>query len=138
MNASEQLMTCRKAKQPTSKPDSVIDHPGQTQAEPVYGLSGVRRRGCMSLVQALMWNVGTCWLNVKGRGVATVSGFASSHVSQRGGATRSSDEGAVMGERRGCVIQPTANGRSNKSGGGLPSVGWNSARRKPRLCTEGL
>jgi len=108
MNASEQLMTCRKANQLTSKPDSVID-PGRLQALPVYGLKGVRCRGCMILIQALMWNVGTCWLNVKGRGVATVSGFASTNVSQRGGATRSSGEGAVMAvERRGCVIQPCA------------------------------
>ena len=107
MNASEQLMTCRKAIQLTSKPDSVID-PGQTQTVPVYGLGGVRCRGCMSLIQALMWNVGTCWLNAKGRGVATFSDFASTNVSQRGGATRSSDEIAVMAvERRGCVIQPS-------------------------------
>lgn len=87
MNASEQSMTCRKAIQLTSKPDRVID-PGQTQAEPVYGLGGVRCRGCMSLIQALMWNVGTCWFNVKGRGVAVVSDFASTDVNQRGGATR--------------------------------------------------
>ena len=108
MNASEQSMTCRKANQPTSKPDSVID-PGQLQALPVYGLKGVRRRGCMNLIQALVWNVGTCWLNAKGREVAVFSGFASTDVSQRGGATRSSDEGAVMAvERRGCVIQPRA------------------------------
>jgi hypothetical protein len=108
MNVSEQSMTCRKANQPTSKPDSVID-PGQLQALPVYGLKGVRRRGCMSLIQALVWNVGTCWLNAKGREVAMSSGFASTDVSQRGGATRSSDENAVMAvERRGCVIQPSA------------------------------
>ncbi len=108
MNASEQSMTCRKAIQPTSKPDRVVD-PGQTQTEPVYGLGGVRRRDCMNLVQALVWNVGTCWLNAKGREVAMSSSFASTDVSQRDGATRSSDEGAVMAvERRGCVIQPSA------------------------------
>ncbi len=107
MNASEQSKTCRKANQPTSKPDRVVD-PGQLQALPVYGLKGVRRRGCMSLVQALVWNVGTCWLNAKGREAAMSSGFASTDVSQRGGATRSSGEGAVMAvERRGCVIQPS-------------------------------
>ena len=62
-------MTCRKANQPSSKPDSVVD-PGQTKTVPVYGLGGVRRRGCMNLIQALVWNVGTCWLNAKGREVA--------------------------------------------------------------------
>jgi len=106
MNESEQSMTCRKANQLTSKPDSVVDS-GQAQTVPVYGLGGVRCRGCMSLSQALLWNVGTCWFNVKGRGVALWSDFASTNVNQRGGATRSSDEAAVMAvERRGCVIRP--------------------------------
>lgn len=60
----------------------------------------------MNLIRALVWNVGTCWLNAKGRKVTIVSSFASTDVSQRGGATRSSDENAVMAvERRGCVIQ---------------------------------
>jgi len=105
MNASEQMMTCRKANQLTSKPDSVVD-PGQTQAKPVYGLGGVRCRGCMRLIQALMWNVGTCWFNAKGREVAFVCDFASTDVNQRGGATCSSAEIAVMAaERRSCVIQ---------------------------------
>jgi len=107
MNESEQSMTCRKANQLTSKPGSVVD-PGQIQTVPVYGLGGVRCRGCMILFQALMWNVGTCWFNVKGRGVALWSGFASTNVNQRDGATRSSGEAAVMAvERRGCVIWPT-------------------------------
>lgn len=106
MNESEQSMTCRKANQLTSKPDSVID-PGQIQTVPVYGLGGVRCRGCMSLVQALLWNVGTCWFNVKGRGLALLSDAASTNVIQRGGVTRSSVEAAVMVvERRGYVIQP--------------------------------
>jgi hypothetical protein len=72
----------------------------------------------MSLIQALMRNVGTYWLNVKERGVADFGNSASTDVSQRGGATRSSDEGTVMVvERRGCVIQSTLavnrNGRSS-------------------------
>jgi hypothetical protein len=54
-----------------------------------------------------MWNVGTCWFNVKGREVAVLSDFASTNVNQRGGATRSSDKATVMVvEQRGCVIQP--------------------------------
>ena len=58
------------------------------------------------MFQALMWNVGTCWFNVKGREVAVLSDFASTNVNQRGGAIRSSDETVVMTvERRGCVIQ---------------------------------
>jgi len=106
MNESEQSMTCRKANQLTSKSGSVVD-PGQIQTLPVYGLGGVRCRGYMILFQALMWNVGTCWFNVKERGVALLSSSASTNVNQRGGVTRSSDEGAVMVlEQRGYVIQP--------------------------------
>lgn len=106
MNESEQSMTCRKANQLTSKPGSVVD-PGQVQTIPVYGLDGVRCRGCMSLSQALLWNVGTCWFNAKEREATLGSDFASTNVNQRGGAIRSSDETAVMAvERRGCVIQP--------------------------------
>ncbi len=104
MNESEQSMTCRKAIKLTSKPSRVVDL-GQTQTVPVYGLGGVRCRGCMILIQALMWNLGTCWFNVKGREVMKFSYFASTNVNQRGGATRSSDEAPVMGvEQRGCVI----------------------------------
>lgn len=117
MNASELLMTCRKANQLTSKPESVVA-PGRVQTEPVYGLSGVRCRGSMSLIQALMWNVGTCWLNVKERAVAKIGSCASTDVSQRDGAARSSVKATVMVvERRSCVIQliltANRNGRSS-------------------------
>ena len=106
MNESEQPMTCRKAIQQTSKPDSVVD-PGQVQTIPVYGLSGVRCRGCMSLIQALLRNVGTYRFDTKGREAELLSGFASTNVNRRGGAIRSSDETAVTAvERRDCVIQP--------------------------------
>ena len=64
MNESEQSMTCRKANQLTSKPDSVVNL-GQSQTLPVYGLGGVRRRGCMILFQALIWNVGTSSLMLR-------------------------------------------------------------------------
>ena len=105
MNESEQSMTCRKAIELTSKPGSVVDL-GQIQIVPVYRLGGVRCRGCMILNQAHLWNVGTCWFNAKGRGVTLPRNSASTNVNQRGGATRSSDEAAVMAvEQRGCVIQ---------------------------------
>lgn len=105
MNESEQPMTCRKANQLTSKPNSVVDS-GQIQTAPGYGLGGVRCRGCMILFQALVWNVGTCWFNAKERGDSLTRNSASTNVNQRGGAIRSSDEAAVMVvERRGCIIQ---------------------------------
>ena len=65
MNASELLMTRRKAIKPTSKPSSVIGS-GQVQTEPAYGLGGVRRGGGMTLFQALVGNVGTCRFDDKG------------------------------------------------------------------------
>lgn len=105
MNESEQSMTYRKAIKQTSKPGSVVDL-GQIQIVPVYRLGGVRCRGCMSLIQALLWNVGTCWLNAKERGIA-IRDSASTKVDQRGGVIRSSEEAAVMVvERRDYVIQP--------------------------------
>lgn len=60
------------------------------------------------MIQALLWNVGTCRFNVKGREIAQLmSNFASTDVNRRDGAIRSSDEAAVMVvERRDCVIQP--------------------------------
>lgn len=63
MNESEQSMTYRKAIQQTSKPGRVVV-PGQIQTIPVYGLGGVRCRGCMILIQSFIWNVGTCWLDI--------------------------------------------------------------------------
>jgi hypothetical protein len=90
MNESEQSMTCRKAIQLTSKPDGVVS-PGQTQTLPVYGLSGVRCRGCMILIQAFMWNLGTYGYNVKGRGPIDYR-TASTNVGHRGGVARSSDD----------------------------------------------
>jgi hypothetical protein len=61
----------------------------------------------MILFQALVWNVGTYWFNVKERGAMFLFGSASTNVNQRGGVTRSSDEAIVMVvERRGYVIQP--------------------------------
>ena len=105
MNENEQSMTCRKAIQPTSKLGRVVG-PGQTQIVPVYRLSGVRRRGCMSLIQAFKWNVGTCWSNVKEREITENSNFASTNVDQRGGVVCSSNEIVVMTtERRNYIIQ---------------------------------
>lgn len=49
---------------------------------------------------------GNLQFNVKERGNISVNSSASTNVNWRGGATRSSDEGAVIAvERRGCVIQ---------------------------------
>ena len=49
---------------------------------------------------------GNLQFNAKERGNISMNNSASTNVNWRGGATRSSDEGAVIAvERRGCVIQ---------------------------------
>jgi hypothetical protein len=40
--------------------------PGQVQGEPVYCLGGVRHKGGVNLIQAFVWNVGTCRPDGKG------------------------------------------------------------------------
>ena len=63
--------------------------------------------GGVTLNQASMWNAGTCRSDAKGE--IQIGGpyeGESTDAGHRGGATRSSDEGPVMGlERRGCVVQ---------------------------------
>jgi hypothetical protein len=85
-------MTCRKAIQPTSKPGSVVD-PGEVLTEPVYGQHGVRHGGSVSLVQALVRNVGTWCVDVKGE--ARTGGpweGKSTDATHRDGTARSSDK----------------------------------------------
>ncbi len=40
--------------------------PGSVQRQPAYRLGGVRHKDGMTLIQAFVWNVGTCRLDVKG------------------------------------------------------------------------
>jgi len=40
--------------------------PGSVQGKPVYCLSGVRHKDGVTLIQALVWNVGTCRSDDKG------------------------------------------------------------------------
>ncbi len=41
--------------------------PGKVQEKPVYCLGGVRHEGGVSMIQALVRNVGTCRLDAKGK-----------------------------------------------------------------------
>ena len=103
-NASELLMMRRKAIQPTSKPSSVVGS-GRVQAIPVYGLGGVRRRGSASPFQALVGNVGTCRLGVKGeirRGSPPKE--KSTDARHRGGAARSSVDAAERPRSKGAAL----------------------------------
>ena len=40
--------------------------PGRAQGKPVYCLSDIRHKGSANLIQALVWNVGTCRPDAKG------------------------------------------------------------------------
>jgi hypothetical protein len=48
-----------------SKPGRVV-FPGRAQREPAAWLGGIRHKGGVTLDQALVRNVGTCRLDVKG------------------------------------------------------------------------
>lgn len=102
-NASELLMTRRKANQPTSKPGSVVG-PGQVQTKPVYGLDGVRRRSSARLSQAPVRNVGTCRPDAKGevrRGGPSKD--QRTDAGHRGGAARSSDDSLETARSKGAA-----------------------------------
>jgi len=64
-SASELLMRCRKLVPVTSKLGTFTT-PGKVQEEPAYCLGGVRHKGSANLIQALVWNVGTCRSDDKG------------------------------------------------------------------------
>jgi hypothetical protein len=63
-SANEPLMRCRKM-QVASKLGASRT-PGRVQGEPVYCLGGARHKGGVTLIQALVLNVGTCRPDVKG------------------------------------------------------------------------
>ena len=60
----------------------------------------------MTLVQALVWNVGTCRSDAKGEAQVEAPRGERTNAEHRGGVARSSDEGAVMAlERRRNTVQ---------------------------------
>ena len=107
-NVSEPLMRCRKRSTMTSKletgPVSETSLVEVLDSRP----DDVRHIGGVRLTRALVRNVGTCCLDVKGE--AQVGGPCkgkSTDARQRGGAVCSSEESLVMRlERRGSIVQP--------------------------------
>ena len=60
------------------------------------------------MVQALVWNVGTCRSDAKGEVQVEAPRDERTDAEHRGGAARSRDEGPVMGlDQRGCIVQPS-------------------------------
>ena len=105
-SVSEPLMTCRKVpwRRRNQERVSLL---GQGWEVPDDGPTGVRHEGGVTVIRASIRNVRTCRSDVKGDIQAGgPCEDQSTDAGHRGGATRSSDEGPVMGlERRGCVVQ---------------------------------
>ena len=99
-------MTCRKVQDDveTRRNSLAWDKSGR---RPDFCPDGIRHEGGVTLNQASVWNAGTCRPDAKGE--IQVGGpyeGESTDAGHRGGATRSSDEGPVMGlERRGRIVQ---------------------------------
>ena len=116
-NASEPLMTCRKLSHRHRNRVGRLARE-RTQRRPAYWLGGVRHKGGEILIQARMWNVGTCRSDAKGRIQAEgLREDASTNAEHRGGAARSSDEIPETGWSKGAAllgeeIMPTMRGRS--------------------------
>jgi hypothetical protein len=80
--------------------------PGQAWRVPAYWPCDVRHRGSASLVRAPMLNCGILRLRCQAKGTSPQGEADSTDAQPRDGATRSSDEIAVMViKRRGRVIQ---------------------------------
>jgi hypothetical protein len=81
-------------------------------------MDGVRHRGSVTVVQACVWNVGTCRPDDKGElQVRSLHKDKSTDAGHRGGAARSSEEASVMDvKRRGC-IDPVVSTRQPVMGG---------------------
>src|SRR5271167_891485 len=85
--------------QMTSKPESDVA-PGLAWSKPAYDPSGVRHRGSVSVIWALMLNCGNLRWRWQAKGTSRRGEADSSDASPRGGAARSSDEAAVMAVER--------------------------------------
>jgi hypothetical protein len=73
----------------------------------VYCPTGVRHEGGVTLIQALVRNVGTCRPDAKGEAQADrICKGESTDAGHRGGVVRNRDKGPVMGlDRRGGVVR---------------------------------
>jgi hypothetical protein len=106
MSASELLKTCRKGLDDVKTGGSLVT-PGGVWEEPVYCPHGVRHEGSMTLLQASVWNVGTCRSDAKGEAqVGRPHERESTKAEHRDGALCSREEGSVMElDRRECIVR---------------------------------
>lgn len=95
--------------QMTSKPGSDVT-PRSVWPLPAYGSGGVRHRGSVSLIRALMLNCGNLRWRCEAKGTSPKGEADSSVKPPRDGAARSSVEAVVMAvERRSCIILALGN-----------------------------
>ncbi|MBZ4219586.1 MAG: hypothetical protein LAC69_05310 [Chlorobium sp.] len=88
-----------------SKPESDVA-PGLVWSKPAYESGGIRHRGSVIVIRALVLNCGNLRWRCQAKGPSLKGKADSSDAPPRGGTARSSDESTVMvEERRGGVIQ---------------------------------
>ncbi len=82
----------------------------------MYGSTGVRHEGGVSVIQAWMRNVGTCRSDAKGDAqVGSPRKCLSTDAEHRGGVAHSRVEGSVMElDRRGGVVRRDSVGNSHE------------------------
>ena len=82
--------------------------PGRGWTRPAYGPIGIRHKGGVTLIQALVRNLGTCRPDAKGEIQADgLREGESTDAGHRGGGVRSRVEGLVMRlDRRGAIVWP--------------------------------
>ena len=111
-SVSEPLRTCRKALGDVKTGGNLVN-PGAVWGEPVDCPHGVRHGGGVTLIWALVWNVGTRRSAAKGEAqVGSPHKSKSTETEHRGGGVRSREEGLVMGlDRRDSIVRgcPVAN-----------------------------
>jgi hypothetical protein len=95
-SVSEPLRTCRKFLDDAKTGGSFVN-PGAVWEKPVYRPHGVRHGGGVTVLWALVWNVGTCRSDAKGEPqVGSPHERESTEAEHRGGVVRSRAEGVVM------------------------------------------
>jgi hypothetical protein len=114
-NASEPLRMCRKNEGDVETGIETLSRERGGEG-PVYGSTGVRHEGGVSLIQAWVRNVGTCRSDAKGDAQAgSPRKRLRTEAEHRGGVAHSRDEGSVMElDRRGGVVRGYQAGNSQE------------------------
>jgi len=113
---NEPLLTCRKRTDDIKTGGKSLTR-DKNRGRLECCLFGIRHEGGVNLIQAFVWNVGTCRCDDKGEMQEPKLKCESTEAWHRGGASRSSDEGFVMElERRACAISSEETEQPNRVG----------------------